>query len=173
MQLTYRDYLISLINKHLLRKELLLRPFYRWRNKGLEVKFYAHHLKTERELNPRQLASRNHKFGQVTTLLHPKLRTLWDLRGLPFSWAQAPCMCPLGGLQTPYLYQIHESTEFTKRGTNILVNIRTQSTGRNVGRIPTGTKCTPQSGVVVQKITSRSHCFNEGNIFLALISFPL
>lgn len=91
----------------------------------------------------------------------------------PIFLGPSPMYVPSWRLQTPFLYQIHESTGFTKRGTNISVNIRTPSTGRNVGRIPTDTKCTPQSGVVVQKITPRSHCFNEGNIFLALISFPL
>lgn len=103
----------------------------------------------------------------------PQVENSWDLQGLPFSWAQAPCTCPLGGHQTSYLYQIHEPTGFTKRGTKVLINIGAQSTGRNVGRIPTDTKCTPKSGVRVQKITSRPHCFNEGNIFLALITFPL
>lgn len=66
-------------HKHLLRQELLSHPFYRWRNRGLEVKIYAQHPKSERGLNPRQLASRNHRFGQVTTLLHSKVRTLGDL----------------------------------------------------------------------------------------------
>ena len=83
-------------------------PFYRWKSGGLEVKKLAQHH-----------TSRNHKFNQVTTLLHPKSRTLWDLQA-PSSRVQAPRTCPLGGHQdtplTSYLDQIHVSTRLSKRG---------------------------------------------------------